>query len=200
MLKRRSRNLRRTCITRAIGQDRARAKRLTELRFWRLGHLDPMLWEGLRNKEGLSIRDEVKDEIRSKRDKQGRRSTKVWAKIFEEFRTAESLGGLLDGPPEDEGIDDDLIEAVTILHHENPVMWRPCPLVYYLSYCGRLSQPEVFGFLQAIAGCPTLARCPAMRVHGGLPEVLLEGGRTLGAPSSLESDCSNPRCNSSVDI
>ena len=132
---------------------------------WRLGHLDPKLWEGLRNEQGESIRDKVKEEIRGKKDKKGRCSTKFWSKIFEEFRMAESLGGLLDEPTEEEDIDEDLLEAVSILHHENPTQRRPGPLEDFLSCCRRLNQSEIFGLLQAIMESPTLVRGNAMRVQ-----------------------------------
>jgi len=95
----------------------------------RLGHMPAGIWEGLRNAKGQSIRDVVKQEIGSKRQCKGRLSSKFWTGVFEDFGLSDSLAEQLAAPEGDEPEDEDLVQALAVLHHENPASRRTSQLV-----------------------------------------------------------------------
>lgn len=129
----------------------------------RLGHLPSSAWEGLRNLQGLSIRDVVKTELGQKKDKKGRLSTKFWVRVFDEFHLTESLADQLGDPPQGEVVDQNLLEAIATLHAENPVQRRTAPLERLLDYCDEMNRTSLYGLLRAVMESPTLPRGSAMK-------------------------------------
>lgn len=150
-------DLRRRCSRRDLDEAADRAVQR------RLGHMPSSTWEGLRNKDGHGIRDVVKHEISKHKDSKGRLSTKFWVQVFDEFSLAESLADRLAAPPEGEKVDENLLEALSVLHHENPACRRTTPLERFLDYCPELNRTSLFGLLKSVMESPTLPRGSAMK-------------------------------------
>jgi len=129
----------------------------------RLGHLPAGIWEGMRNAKGQSIRDVVKVEIGSKKQCKGRLSSKFWTGVFEDFGLSDSLAEQLAPPEGDESVDEDLVQALGVVHHENPASRRTSQLERFLDYCPELNRTSLFGLLRSVMESPTLTRTGAFR-------------------------------------
>ena len=117
---------------------------------------------------GLSMRDYIALEIRSRRKHGNNLGPKFWRDLHSEF---ELCVGLLDDLPEPEDDDDPPdVELLTVLagaHHVNQVRANSgvLALEMYMQHCGPLSKRDTYGLLQATQPQPTMPHHSAMRAQ-----------------------------------
>ena len=79
------------------------------------------------------------------------------------LQLVEVLGGPLGNPTCDELIDDDLVQTLSVLHHENPAARRTSPLERFLDYSPELNRVSLYSMLRYIVESLTLPRTFAFR-------------------------------------
>jgi hypothetical protein len=82
----------------------------------RTSHIPLSVWETRRDKAGRTVRQVVKDALKSVRsgDVRGRLSTKFWTSLHETFELNETLADNLAEPPLDQDVNPELLEVLQV--------------------------------------------------------------------------------------
>ena len=131
----------------------------------RLSHLPSRSWEMLRNSKGESLRMVVREEVRRKRLKKGRLSTRFWESVYRDFGLKGSLATMLEEPETVEFVDPQLEEALSILLADNPVKRSVKPLERFLEYAPELTRYAWYALLVGVIESEDLPKARAMEAQ-----------------------------------
>jgi len=110
--------------------------------------------------------DYIKEELRRKKDKNGRLTTAFWIGFRKDFGlvTGGDIGDKLDDPPE-EPVDQNLVQMLLTAHSDNPAQDKVSPITSYLEHCPELNQASLYGLFNRIEECPSLPRVVAYKIQ-----------------------------------
>jgi len=135
----------------------------------KLSHIDANKLKEIVNDQGLSPFDYILKEVRSKRVKAGRCSTKFWLGFWDSFGLTRDVGLELAAPKqEDDKIDPMLLEAIAQARAENPAERKPDGMLRWFETAGPCSEQEMYGIICAVQEGPTLIRVHALKIQVGL--------------------------------
>ena len=131
----------------------------------KLDHVPKSMWLTKKNKSGKTVKQFTEDWIRKHRQPGTtcRCSTQFWCSLFASFGLTSSI--VLREPTDQRAPDDECLEAMACLLHENPVKANPVPLIEYFSRVDSLSEMTTYGLLTALQCGPKLNRNNAAKVH-----------------------------------
>ena len=130
----------------------------------KLGHVDPSVVKTVRNKDGQSVIDFVKAEMKRKRCVQGRLSSAFACSMFDSFGLANSTWDDLPAPPAAE-TNEELYEYVSACHDENKFRRNVKPLCSWLDSAGPLDVASFHALLSASLPGPLLDPANSVKIH-----------------------------------
>ena len=134
----------------------------------KLQHIDQVSLKTKTNKQGVGVFDFIKNAVASCKKWNGRLSTQFWTKFWGDFDIARDIPSELPPPPEgeeDDAIDEELIEALSLARHKNPAEMSPNALSHYLENCSKMSVTSLFGVVNAVQSGPSLCSSHALKLQ-----------------------------------
>ena len=117
----------------------AQVRRIMTLK---LSHIDGVVLKTKTTKEGVTVFNYIKNEVLKTKQWNGRLRTQFWTKFWQDFDLSRDISSELPEPPEsdEEGLEDELLDAMTLARSKNPAERCPDSLCYYLEHCSKLSE------------------------------------------------------------
>ena len=134
----------------------------------KLSKVDKLLVSTKTNKDGVTVYDYIKAHVVKKSAVNGRLSSGFWHEFRKQFDLTWDIAAELpelDGGEDDEEVDEELLEAISIARSRNPAERNPTTLCHFLEHCPPLSQHALHGVLTAIQPCATLCQTHARKLQ-----------------------------------
>ena len=132
----------------------------------KLLHIPKRIWVSKRDEHGKSIDEHVHNEIRKRRAQGKYIGSEFWTWIFKSFKLLEDMLAELPMPSDDVSPDKELLEALSILQHENPVKAIAWPFEDYMNHAGQLGETATYGVLQAVmVNGVSISQANAQKAH-----------------------------------
>lgn len=129
----------------------------------RLGHIPQNRWQGAIDEDGVDFWTYIGRSLKKTHAAGGNLGTRFWSDTYSRFALNDSPAADLADPPDEEIVDQHLIEVLAVANNGNPAGNPGAPFERLLEHCARFNRRSLFGMCHATCESPSMSRAVAQR-------------------------------------